>query len=270
MQSMKWVFCILLLLAIYSCRKTPQPLDPCASQEPFNISIVIDEFPGDSITVDTDSVIVNTSVTLRAVLPKGYFTKVTWKVGETLEYTEREVPLRFFRPNVVAGETIPIQLIGETAVNSCFPGGKTRDTAYRLLHVINMREAKIIGRYRGLFGNDPTKKDTQTVDVKWFPPDNIFVDGTSAVINVQKGCNTFASNTSNPYWYMIELGGIVGNNFRYFPTQNVFYNGCLGPIAYMKLKPNDRDSLMVDYFYSESRAKVEPKIRDQFRGKRIR
>jgi hypothetical protein len=88
----------------------------------------------------------------------------------------------------------------------------------------------------------------------------IFVDGTSAVINVQKGCNTFASNTSNPYWYMIELGGIVGNNFRYFPTQNVFFNGCLGPIAYMRLKPNDRDSLMVDYFYSESRAKVEPKI----------
>jgi len=88
----------------------------------------------------------------------------------------------------------------------------------------------------------------------------IFVDGTSAVINVQKGCNTFTSNTSNPYWYMIELGGIVGNNFRYFPTQNVFYNGCLGPIAYMKLKPNDRDSLIVDYFYSESRAKVEPKI----------
>lgn len=267
---MKWFFFILFLLAIYSCRKNPQPVDPCASMEPFDISIVIDEFPGDSITVDTDSVIVNTGVTLRAVLPKGYFTKVTWKVGEALEYTEREVPLRFFRPNVVAGETIPIQLIGETAVNSCFPGGKTRDTAYRLLHVINMREAKIIGKYRGLFGNDPTKKDTQTVEVKYYPPDNILVDGSIAVVNIQKGCNSFASNTSNPYWYIIASGGSIGNNYKFFPSATTFFNGCLGPWAYLKLKPNDRDSLIVDYFYSESISRPNPRIQDRFRGKRIK
>lgn len=267
---MKWSFCVLFILAIYACRKTPQTVDPCEAMEPFDISIVIDEFPGDSITVDTDSVIVNTAVTLRAVLPKGYFTKVTWKVGEDLEYTERQVPLRIYRPGVVAGDTIPIQLIGETAVNSCFPGGKTRDTAYRLLRVINMREAKIIGKYRGLFGNDPTKKDTQTVEVKFYPPDNYFTDGSIAVVNIQKGCNSFASNTSNPYWYLITMGSSFGNNYKFFPAATTFYNGCLGPLAYMKLKPNDRDSLIVDYFYSQSISNFNPRIQDQFRGKRIR
>jgi hypothetical protein len=65
---MKWSFFFLFILATYACRKNPQPVDPCASMEPFDISIVIDEFPGDSITVDTDSVIINTGVVLRAVL----------------------------------------------------------------------------------------------------------------------------------------------------------------------------------------------------------
>lgn len=265
-------------LAFGACKKerlANQAWDPCGKMQPFELSIVADEFPGDSITVDTDSIFINRPITLRAVYPiNGYFPKFEWQIGGMeRKPTEGEVFLIMQTPNVQVGDEINITLTVEVPPSECnkeYQGSTTlKRTATKKLKIIAWKDAAIIGKYKGLFERDGTRKDTQVVEVRYFPPDNIYTDGHFAVFNVQKGCNQTVTNPNNSYWYDISAGSFTASKSMAFFAPDAFYNGCLGPSAWLKLSPTNQDSLIVDYCYSPSDSHPEVRLKDKFMGRRI-
>lgn len=269
--------CTSCLLLFQGCRKKDrlEAQDVCAGTLPFEIKIIADEFPGDSITVETDSILVNRHIALLAVYPdKGYHPTFEWQIdGMEIQQTGAELFLSFQTPNVQAGDEIDITLTVTVPPNLCNKVYQGRDTIKQVVKkkvtVIAWKDAAIIGKFKGLFDQDRTRKDTQVVEVKFFPPDNIYTDGHFSVFNVQKGCNQIISNPNNSYWYNISGSAFAASKSMAFFASSSFYNGCLGPSAWLKLSPSNRDSLIVDYYYSPSIDNWETKIKDRFIGKRI-
>jgi hypothetical protein len=123
--------------------------------------------------------------------------------------------------------------------------------------VIPWRECPLIGTYVGYFDSDKSKKDS--VKLIYTPAEDGWGDFT--LININCGCNL--DNTVN--W-----SGSKGAKAFAFNSNNTYYSGCKGPVAWLQLKGTD--TLIASFSIREenntpgSSSILGPWINDKFIG----
>lgn len=263
-----------IALTLFSaCEKTPEAADPCAGIGPFRVSIAMAEARSGLALQNEDTVILNSAVAFKAMQPeKGYYARYRWKIGtDPEEKTEKDLEYTFFSARYRAGDLVRIKLIGETTINNCVPGDDGIDSIETTIRLASMKDAAIIGKYKGLFQSDRNRTDTQQVEIRYFPPDRFYEDGHLAMFNIQKGCNMTISNPNMDYWYNLSnVMPFFSHRFAQFIAPGTFYNGCLGPNARFELKAGQRDSLTVRFDYAPDFRAPNARVSDVFRGARVR
>ena len=233
-----WVFLssFLLFLLVLACRpESPGPVkEPCEDASPFTANFQILEMVGDSL-IETDQVLMFNRVQFRS---RRRYRSYTWKIGEDQRvFTDPTVTLRFDKD---ALGPITVTLIATTnESNSCFPDDNKIDTLTKTFTVISWDKAPITGEYVGTFGQEPTEK--QVVEVRYISPfENVRYEpyGGFELININKGCNLDVKPT---VWGELDRGAYA----MYFDGYGTYHDGCLGPMAWLRLY--GKDSLLVRF-----------------------
>lgn len=273
------LFVTICIIVAFSCKRNNTiPTDPCKNAVSFKADFQISEIHGDSL-VETDSVLINNTVSFKPTSPKAsalnYATFEFQIGGVNYSNITNDLRLYFDDRNVSLGELITVRLIAKGKPNlACIPNDKSIDTIYKSFRIIHWKDAPIIGKYKGYFGNDKNKTDPQIVEVKYNKPDSIYTYGAFDLINIDKGCNTTITNPllSDPYnifssltgaRYMVFIGGgdSTGGSFT-------FVNSCHAPSGFLQLK--GRDTVISQFTYSKSASEATIRIHDTFEGTRIK
>ena len=260
----------LLFIFFISCRRTV-PANPCSNAVPFKAGLQISEIHGDSL-VETDTVLINTTVSFKATSPLLNSATFEFQVGgmDTV-IGKNELRLYFDDRNVSPGTLIKVRLIAKGVPDTrCFPNDKSIDTIEKSFRIIHWKDAPIIGKYAGYFGSDINKTDKQIVEVRYLKPDSLYTYGSFELFNIDKGCNLTITNPNllpNPYNVFFKL---TGARFMVFigggESGGVFMNSCHAPAGVLQLK--GADTLTARFTYSK--APGEPRINGTFEGLRIK
>lgn len=278
MKYAKYYFLVsIILFFTYSCRRTNIiPYDPCKEAVPFKATLQISEIRGDSL-VETDSVLINNTVSIKAIGPLQNAATFEFQIGAmNFNSSKNEIRLYFDDQNVSPGDIITVRLIARGNANiKCFPNDKNIDTVVKNFRIIHWKDAPIIGKYKGYFGSDKTKRDPQIVEVRYNKPDSLYNYGSFEIFNIDKGCNSTITNPlllPDPYdiffkktgaRFMIFIGGgnSAGGTFA-------FENSCHAPSGIIQLK--GRDTITSLFTYSQSNYEPNIRIQETFEGVRIK
>jgi hypothetical protein len=251
------------------------PSDPCKEVVPLKAKLQISEIHGDSL-VETDSVLINNTISFKALSASQNLTSFEFQVGG-MSFTsdKNELRLYFDDNNISPGDLINVRLIVKGIPNlKCFPNDKSTDTVYKSFRIIHWKNAPIIGKYKGYFGSDKNKSDPQIVEIRYNKPDSLYKYGTFELFNIDKGCNSTATNPlllPDPFDVFFKR---TGSRFMVFNAGGdstggtfTFVNSCHAPSGIVQLK--GRDTLTSSFTYSKS--EIDPRVRTQesFIGVRI-
>ena len=242
---------IILLAIIFSCNKTQvSPVDPCANEKPFKANFYIQESVGDSL-VKTDKVMQYGTAVFNA---SSVYDTYEWKIGnDDRTFKTKKVSLLF----TDSIKEVTVRLIATKKPGACFPNDKTIDTVYKSFSVIPWRESPLIGTFVGTFDSDKNKRDS----VKLIYTPNIDGWGALNLTNINCGCNL-----DNIISWSTSRGAYA---YR-FDSDNTYYAGCKGPVAWVQL--NGGDTLVVNFTYRDNtqgnNPLLWPIIKDRFIGVR--
>ena len=233
-HSMKTFPFTVLCLFMFACKPTPPSPIVCENATPFTADFQILENVGDSL-IETDKVLMFNRVQFSS---KKRYRTYQWQIGtDPRSFNDPEVSLVFHEDAI---GLIPITLIATTAENNpCFPDEPKIDTLTKFFQVIEWKDAPIIGKYEGTFSSN--SNDIQIVEVRYISKEeNVRYEpyGGFQLINVNKGCNLEANPT---VWSSSDRG----SSAMYFDAYGTYHDGCLGPLAWLRLVGND--TLQVEF-----------------------
>lgn len=224
----------LLVISIISCKKTnPVKFDPCSNQ-PTIADFRIDERVADTF-LPSSTVLVSSAAKFTA---SEKYDSVKWIIGkDDRTFSTRSVTLIFDVP-----EQVDVTLIGFISSNfQC--NGRIIDTVTKQLLVVDVRQSRLVGSFRGVFTSNPTDTFTfqinQTNDVAWYNDYFIY--------NFPNNCTIPSPPYPENVGYLISAGA---HNFR-IRNDLPAVQQCLFNIdATGRLLTND--SLYVDFTFRSS------------------
>lgn len=241
-------------LLLCGCPDSPDTIkpDPCEGVKPvvanFDTYEDLTDFKNGTVRTKTDTFVHETGVTFKA--EEDYDT-YEWHIGyDDRVWTKKEFHLGFPDTEVKDGESILVTFIGRRKVNKeCLPNDDGVDTLKKKIVIRSQKNSKVFGKYIGGFTSNP--KDTFTVEV-------LLRDEYSIIIN---NINRGFFDDSETGMFSKDLGY---TSMSFYHDGFSISHGLVPVRGYMRLLPNNQDSIIIDY--EENR----DKIKRIFMGRRVK